>query len=537
VEPSGNGDAVRFHYMLLVSGPQNRQRLASPGMRAGVGSKLVLLTLALIIIVSSSFAAVNVMLSRRWIEDDLNASVITFARAIAATIGDRRELESSGVLRDEIRQILAVEPNLLQLDVLTFGEGGIDGVATSDPQRRLLFRNADAGPVRAGRVVSRLVSESTGRYWEVLAPVAIEGVVTGAVAAKFSLARAAQQESRLRRWAFALTAASVIVTGLLMSQTVRVVVHRPISRFMSAIAQVRAGSATASVGVTTRDEFGVLAQHFNDMLTRLSQFNEELQRRVAEATAELDQRYQQVQHLNEALFEMQRSLGHAERLALSGRIMAEVAHEVGTPLHSIAGHLELLRKDLPAVVPSPDVARRLSIIETQVTRVVDIIGQLLDLTKRPPGKRDVIDVNRLVRDTMELVRPGATAAGLRMELATDPALPDVQGYGNQLQQVVLNLVTNAIDATPPGGRIAVTTRAVGESREVEIVVADTGKGISAANQKRMFEPFFSTKEAGMGLGLVISAQIIREHRGRIDVESREGSGSVFRVILPEMAQA
>lgn len=508
-------------------------------MRVGVGPKLVLLTLALIIIVSFSFAAVNVMLSRRWIEDDLNDSVITFARAIAATIGDRRELESSGVLHDEIRQILAVEPNLVQLDVLTFGDTGIDGVATSDAEHRLLFTSADADPVRAGRVVSRLVTESTGRYWEVAAPVAIEGVVTGAVAAKFSLERAAQQESRLRRWAYALTAASVIVTGLLMSQTVRVVVHRPISRFMSAIAHVRAGQASAAVSVTARDEFGVLARHFNDMMARLNQFNEELQRRVAEATAELDQRYQQVQHLNEALFEMQRSLGHAERLALSGRIMAEVAHEIGTPLHSIAGHLELLRKDLPSAVLSSDAVRRLGIIETQVSRVVEIITQLLDLTRRSPGKRDFVDVNRLVRETTDLVRPGATVAGLRVELQTDPALPTVQGYGNQLQQVVLNLVTNAIDATPPGGRIAVTTRAIVQPHEVEIVVADTGKGISPADQKRIFEPFFSTKEAGhgTGLGLFISAQIIREHRGRIEVESTEGSGSVFRVVLPEVARA
>jgi two-component system, NtrC family, sensor kinase len=514
-----------------------RQQPTSTGTRVGVGHKLVFLTLTLIIIVSFSFAAVNVMLSRRWIEDDLNESVITFARAIAATIGDRRELESSSVLHDEIRQILAVEPNLLQLDVLTFGATETDGVASSDPQRRPLFSSPDADPVRAGRVISRLVTEPTGRYWEVMAPVAIQGVVLGAVAAKFSLAPAARQEARLRTWAYALTAASVIVTGLLMSQTVRAVVHRPIRRFMKAIAEVRAGHATATVSVATRDEFGVLAQHFNDMMGRLNQFNDELQRRVTEATAELDQRYQQVQHLNEALFEMQRSLGHAERLALSGRIMAEVAHEVGTPLHSIAGHLQLLREDLPVALRSAEAARRLDIIETQVRRVIDIISQLLDLTRRPPGRRDFIDVNRLVRDTTDLVRPGATAAGLRVDVATEPALPKVQGVGNQLQQVVLNLVTNAIDATSSGGRIAVTTRAVAQPHEIEIVVADTGKGISLEDQKRLFEPFFSTKEPGQGtgLGLFISAQIVREHQGRIEVESREGSGSVFRVVLPEIS--
>jgi signal transduction histidine kinase len=146
-------------------------------------------------------------------------------------------------------------------------------------------------------------------------------------------------------------------------------------------------------------------------------------------------------------------------------------------------------------------------------------------------------VNRLVRDTTDLMRPGATAAGLKVDVVTAPTLPRVQGVGNHLQQVVLNLVTNAIDATSSGGRIAVTTRAVATPHEVEITVADTGKGISLEDQKRLFEPFFSTKEPGhgTGLGLFISAQIVREHQGRIEVESREGAGSVFRVVLPEIS--
>jgi len=110
----------------------------------------------------------------------------------------------------------------------------------------------------------------------------------------------------------------------------------------------------------------------------------------------------------------------------------------------------------------------------------------------------------------------------------------VRGQRDQLQQVILNLLTNAIDATPAGGRIGVTTRAVPGRSEVEIAVADTGAGIPAADRQRIFEPFFSTKESGrgMGLGLFITAQIVREHEGRIEVESEEGRGSTFRVVLP-----
>jgi two-component system NtrC family sensor kinase len=110
----------------------------------------------------------------------------------------------------------------------------------------------------------------------------------------------------------------------------------------------------------------------------------------------------------------------------------------------------------------------------------------------------------------------------------------VRGRSEQLQQVFLNLLTNAIDATPGGGRIEVTTRALPDAGEVEIAVADTGRGISAVDRKQIFEPFFSTKEPGhgTGLGLFITAEIVHEHKGRIEIDSEVGRGSTFRVVLP-----
>jgi signal transduction histidine kinase len=255
---------------------------------------------------------------------------------------------------------------------------------------------------------------------------------------------------------------------------------------------------------------------------------------VTEATAELDRRYREVQRLNALLFEMQRSLGHVERLAISGRIMAEVAHEVGTPLHSVAGHLELLRKDLPPDLLSEDLARRLTVIETQLTRVIEIITQLLDLTRRSPGEPALVDLNQLVGDTADLVRPGLSTAGLAFRLVTTPELPPVLGHQNQLQQVILNLLTNAMDATRAGGRVEVITRVHPDRWEVEVEVSDTGQGIPLTHRKQIFEPFFSTKDPGQGtgLGLFISAQIVRDHKGRIEVESEESRGSTFRVFLP-----
>jgi len=215
------------------------------------------------------------------------------------------------------------------------------------------------------------------------------------------------------------------------------------------------------VDVKTGDEFGVLARQFNEMVSRIGRFNEELQTRVAEATGELER-------LNGLLFAMQRRLSHAERLALSGRVMAEVAHEIGTPLHSVAGHLELLRKDFGPSGAPDEAARRLGIIDAQLHRVNTIIAGLLDVTRRAPGEPGPVDVERLARDTVELVRPGVTRAGVALDVRTGAGSAHVQGRRDQLQQVILNLLTNAIDATPTGGRVEVRTRAVADTGEVEI---------------------------------------------------------------------
>jgi signal transduction histidine kinase len=499
----------------------------------GIRQKLVLLALGIVVVASFGFTLVHLSLSRGWIEEDLQERAVTFAREVAATIGDRRELESSALLHEQIEQIMAARQNVHQLDILAFRAGAATLVASSHAATRLPFTRRDAEQVGKGRVLSRLVERGGSRYWEVMAPVVLEESVAGAVAAKFSLDRADALAARIRRWAFLLTALSVAVMAVLMSLAVRLVVTRPLDRFMDAIRRVQAGEPPAPVRVRAADEFGVLATHYNAMMERLNAFSEELQARVAQATAELRERYREVERLNTELFVMQRTLSHAERLALAGRIMAEVAHEVGTPIHSIAGHVELLRRDVDRAAGAEALDRRLTIIDTQLDRVTEIIARLLDLTRAGQGEPGPVDVNRLVAETVDLLRPGLATARVRLEVDAEPAMPPVTGDRTQLQQVLLNLLTNALDATPPGGRLAVRTRAL--PGELELEVTDSGHGIPPDVQKQIFEPFFTTKPAGRGtgLGLFVAAQIVREHDGRIEVESEPGRGATFRVVLPD----
>jgi len=506
-------------------------------VRFTIRRKLVLLSLLIVVVVSFGFALLQLGLSRGWVEEDLRERAIVFAREIAATIGDRREFESGPLLGRQIEQILEVRRNVQQLDVLAFQGPDTVVIATSHAGARLPFTRREAEQVRRGQVVSRLVTEARSRYWEVVAPVRFDGAVAGAVAARFSLDRADALAARATMAALALTAASVVVMGLLMSLAVHVVVNRPLGRIMETVGRVREGDTTATVTLSANDELGELARHINEMLARIRDFSDELRARVKEATRELEARYLEVERLNEMLFTMQRSLRHAERLALSGRLIAEVAHEVGTPLHSVAGHVQLLRQDLLPAALTDGIRRRLDIVESQLQRVTQIIAQLLDLTRGAPRGGGPVDLAAVVRECSELVRPGTASAGLRLQLAIAPGLPHVAGHASQLQQVVLNLLTNAIDATPRGGTIVVAARHDPAAGEVELEVADTGRGIPAGRQKEIFEAFFSTKEPGRGsgLGLFISSQIVREHGGRIEVESEEGRGATFRVRLPVAA--
>jgi signal transduction histidine kinase len=507
-------------------------------MGPGVRLKLVLLSVAVLVVVSFGFTALSLSLTRSWVEEDLKERAIAFAREVAATIGDRRELESTALLQDQVREILAIRRNVAQLDILTFEASGASVVATSHAARRLPFTRGDVDRARHGQVISRLIEVDRERYWEVMAPITLAGAPAGAVAARFSLERPDRLEARTRAWSFALTAASVVVMALLMSVAIRQVVDRPVRRFVEAIARIRAGDTGVTVPVSSRDEFGVMARHFNEMMGRINRFSDELQLRVKEAVAELDQRYHEVQRLNEQLFEAQRSLSQAERLAVSGRIMAEVAHEVGTPLHSVSGHVELLRKELSREALTDEARRRLDVIESQLGRVTGIITQLLDVTRRSAGTPARVDVDRLLRDTIELVRPGMSAAGIALHVDAAPGLPAVHGHASQLQQVILNLLTNAMDATPSGGRVEVTTRARAGGGQVVVEVRDTGAGIARDHRRRIFEPFFSTKEPGRGtgLGLFISSQIVREHKGAIELDSEPGRGSTFRVCLPAVGE-
>lgn len=499
----------------------------------GVRHKLVLVSLAILIAVSFGFLLLNRVISSGWIDEDLRDRAVTFGQEISATIEDQEEFGNGPALEGNIRRMMAVRSNVLQIDILKFTPEGTVVVASSHMPRRLPFSRADSRRARQGKPVSKLADVGGTRAWDTLVPVSFKGDIVGAVGTRFSLEHADRLRFRINLWALVFTGISVIVMGYLMVLAVTYVVNRPISGLLSAIQQVHDSGTTSHVRVASGDEFEILANHFNDMMVRINNFNKELDKRIKAATRELDQKYQEVQRLNTMLYITQRKLSQAERLAVAGRVVAQVAHEVGTPLHSIAGHLELLRAELPPEATGA-AARRLEIVENQVARVSGVIRQLLDVVRRDRSVYVAVDIAGLTQDCAAFVSPGMSAAGLSLRVELDPDLPPVNGDRDQLMQVVLNLLSNALDATPAGGTVTVSARLHSGQRQIEIAVQDTGIGIAPARQKEIFEPFVSSKPSGQGtgLGLYIAAQIVGEHGGRIEVQSVEDQGSTLTVILP-----
>lgn len=236
--------------------------------------------------------------------------------------------------------------------------------------------------------------------------------------------------------------------------------------------------------------------------------------------------------LQQRLDELQRTqaqLVQSAKMAAVGELAAGVAHELNNPLTSILGFAELVSRNIKADDP---IRGDLQVISDEARRARDIVRGLLDFSQQANAIQEKADVNKVMQETIALVRQQLKNHHVQLMEGYARDLPPVMLSVNRMKQVFLNLITNALHAMPDGGTLAVTTERV--EGEVAIRIADTGVGIPAENLPRIFEPFFTTRPVGQGtgLGLAVSLGIVREHGGRITVESEEGVGSRFTVWLP-----
>lgn len=222
------------------------------------------------------------------------------------------------------------------------------------------------------------------------------------------------------------------------------------------------------------------------------------------------------------------NLKHVEKLSLLGELAAHMAHEIRTPLTSISGCMQMLQKE-NNISPDMKVLMELALKETK--RLNLLISDFLSYA-RPIKEKTKLDLSSLIKDTVTLFKAGIRGQNIKIETQVPPEVY-VRGSKEDLKRLFLNLFTNAKEAMPQGGKITVTMELMGNM--VKVNISDTGVGISSNIQERIFEPFFTTKPQGSGLGLAIVHKIISEHEGKIELVSKLGKGSTFKIYLPSIS--
>jgi signal transduction histidine kinase len=284
-----------------------------------------------------------------------------------------------------------------------------------------------------------------------------------------------------------------------------------------------------AIGLVLLGTFFLLRQL--QLTTKLEIERHILRERVRDATLELEKRNQQLQETNLELWHTNRRMNELGRLAAAGQTAAHFAHEVGTPLNLISGHVQLLKSDLDR--DPRDAESRIRTISAQIERIERIVRRMLDKT-RFETELSPIDLNVVLRKLCDAMSPAFDKRNIRLVETFANKLPLMAGSSDRLQQLFLNLINNSLDAMSDGGEIQIRTGVEGKpgkAQRIFVDFTDTGSGMTPEVMSHIFDPLYTTKDRGhgTGLGLVIVSQIVSEHGGKVEVESELGKGTRFRL--------
>jgi two-component system NtrC family sensor kinase len=329
------------------------------------------------------------------------------------------------------------------------------------------------------------------------------------------------------------TAAAILIVSLFSTWLIWVTVHKPVRRLAEGTRHVAQGDLDYLLPETGQDEIGSLAVSFNHMTQELKkaqaenlQWTQTLEDRVRQKTEELERAY--------------RSLTQSEKMASLGKLAAVVAHEVNNPLAGILTYSKLLSrmagKGFNENQRLSEAKNYLHLIEGESRRCGGIVKNLLTFARQTPINPQKNDLNEIVERCLLLIGHQMALQNIELEKSLEPHLPPLYCDTGQVQQALLVILMNAIEAMPQGGRLSVQSAYDPTRRLGRVVVTDEGPGIPPEVLSRIFEPFFSTKSEegrGTGLGLAIALGIVQQHGGNIEVVSTPQKGTAFTVLLPE----
>jgi hypothetical protein len=281
-------------------------------------------------------------------------------------------------------------------------------------------------------------------------------------------------------------------------------IQRPMIELQEQMERVGDGDLTASVGFArNNDEIGDLGRNFNRMVQQLRESREE------------------IEHLHRT------QMSRAEHFATLGELATGLAHEIRNPLAGIAGVIEIVGRDLPVTSPAKAVVRE---VRQEISQINRILTDLLETARPRAPEPRMSDLNTTIEHAVMLARQQVLSKPIKIEFTAGRDLPEVEHDSDQIHQVLLNLLLNAVQAIEGSGLVRVVVFERGGAAVV--TVSDTGRGIPAEHLPNIFRPFYTTKGNGTGLGLSLARRIVEEHHGQIEVDSSSGKGTTFSVVLP-----
>ena len=517
-----------------------------------LSAKLITLLLASMVIVFALLGYLNVQLQREHLEAATLASAGRVSDVIKRTTAQYMLRNDRQGLYKTI-QTMAEQPGMVRVRV--FDQNGRVGYSTDQQEvNQMIGKAADACEDCKSLPLSqidaadrfRIYRDSSGdRILRVITPIenqpSCENAachahpagqeMLGVLDTSLSLAKADTQLTESRNQTMAYTLTAMLVVALLSWLFILRVVDEPIKALARGTERLSCGELGVQIEVESQDEVGRLARSFNGMSLQLQAANEQivawtrtLEERVEDKTRELKSAHEHVLHV--------------EKMASVGKMAAIVAHEINNPLAGILTYSKLLRKWMDRGViegeKHQEALQALDLIAGESRRCGEIVKNLLSFSREAPMNVQSTDLNSVVDRSVRLVQHQLEMNGIDLQSDLADDMPLVHCDPAQIEQVLLALVMNAIDAMPHGGTLSIRTNLNVTRDEMQLQVSDDGTGIKPEILPHIFEPFETTKEPGrgVGLGLAVSHNIIERHSGRIEVQSEVGKGTTFTVTLP-----
>jgi len=519
-----------------------------------LSAKLNLLLLGAMLVIFALLGYLNVRLHRQHLEQNTLQAAERISDVIKQGTTDYMLRNDRSGLYQSI-QTMAAEPGIYKIRIFD-QEGRITYTTTPSEQNHVVDKTGEACYAchAQSQPLARLNRPDRFRIYRNGGGSRVLGIITpienqpscsnaachahpasqqilGVLDTNLSLAKADIQLAESSRIMIAYTACGLVLIAVLSWFFVWKVVGRPVQALERGTDRLKDGDLGYQITVESEDEIGDLARSFNDMSSQLKAEHTEnvawthtLEQRVEQKTRELRRAHEHALH--------------TEKMASIGKMAAVLAHEINNPLSGILTYAKLLRKYLDHADNGRDrrqeICDSLDLIASESRRCGDLVKNLLTFSRTTPMNLQPTNLNSVIEQALRLIQHQLELSSIHVEEHLEADLPLVDCDGAQIEQVLLALLMNAIDAMPQGGNLWITSKSDAEAGQLRLVVRDDGAGIPPEILPRIFEPFLTTKETGrgVGLGLAISHSILERHNGTIAVQSEVGKGTTFTVTLP-----